>query len=612
MQGSRKGWLVWGAVGACLAALACSSESTTASAKADAAVDVGSDGGPCSGAATTCDDGDACTQGDHCAGGVCVGTALVCDDGLACTEQTCDKGKGCVVSKVANGQCAVAGACVAAGATAPGNVCLACSPTLTAVDWSVAVTACDDNTVCTTGDACSEGNCTGKKVSCDDGNPCTVDVCDAKLGCQYSAGTGPCDDGNPCSTGDFCAANLCHGATATVCDDKDPCTLDGCDKATGCTAVPDPKVCDDSKPCTQDLCDKGKCTHPDKKPGDSCTTGDPCLTGQVCTLDLLCQGGGPLACDDKNPCTQDSCKPFKGCVHVLAQTPCDDGESCTDSDTCVGGECIGLKTGWCPKCTNTFEKSAGKMIQFQIGASGNPGEGFDVDGDIKTCAPAGNCSGGIDNSAAVLGAFINKGLIAGIQDGTLTFVAELQGYKGENIPFVLNLYAAQLTPASAAAGCQPQADVCEWYVEQGAMTATCQPKFSFKDAKIQGGKLTAGTKDTLFAMQGELNGANEALIYVKGARIEGTVTFASDGVSIQAMQGVLGGAIPMSNLQDVIAASGDGAFGAIGLTKDQVIELVKKVLKLDQDLDGDGDNEAASVGIRFSAVGAKLAGMKWQ
>ena len=37
-----------------------------------------------------CDDGDGCTNGDHCAAGLCVGGKLGCDDGNPCTADACD------------------------------------------------------------------------------------------------------------------------------------------------------------------------------------------------------------------------------------------------------------------------------------------------------------------------------------------------------------------------------------------------------------------------------------------------------------------------------------------------------------------------------------------
>ena len=48
-------------------------------------------------------------------------------------------------------------------------------------------------------------------ADCNDGNPCTDDLCDADLGCVYAQVSNPCDDGNSCSTSDACNNGTCVG-----------------------------------------------------------------------------------------------------------------------------------------------------------------------------------------------------------------------------------------------------------------------------------------------------------------------------------------------------------------------------------------------------------------
>ena len=49
-------------------------------------------------------------------------------------------------------------------------------------------------------------------ASCNDGNPCTSDACDAALGCVHGPVTGPaCNDGDPCTVNDVCTAGVCAG-----------------------------------------------------------------------------------------------------------------------------------------------------------------------------------------------------------------------------------------------------------------------------------------------------------------------------------------------------------------------------------------------------------------
>ncbi len=124
-----------------------------------------------------CEDGDQCTAGGRCAAGVCAGgIPVTCDDGEPCTADWCDPAEGCRTFNVADG------------------------------------TACDDRSVCTLGDACRTGVCTGTTLDCDDGNPCTTDSCDPVAGCGYAPAPGePCDDGDDSTSDDACTAGRCVG-----------------------------------------------------------------------------------------------------------------------------------------------------------------------------------------------------------------------------------------------------------------------------------------------------------------------------------------------------------------------------------------------------------------
>jgi hypothetical protein len=90
---------------------------------------------------TACGDGRSCTRNDVCTGGVCGGTAFSCSDGLACTTDSCN-GNGCTFTITA-GNCAIGGACYAAGATNPGNQCQQCMPSTSQTTWSPKTGSCD-------------------------------------------------------------------------------------------------------------------------------------------------------------------------------------------------------------------------------------------------------------------------------------------------------------------------------------------------------------------------------------------------------------------------------------------------------------------------------------
>ncbi|HKQ60004.1 MAG TPA: pre-peptidase C-terminal domain-containing protein [Candidatus Polarisedimenticolaceae bacterium] len=201
-------------------------------------------------------------------------------------------------------------------------------------------------------------------LSCDDGDPCTVDTCDTGLGCIHAAGNdgANCDDANPCTETDVCGGGLCAG-TPIVCDDADACTSNACNTLNGqCvfTAI----TCDDSNPCTDNACnslsgcfftnntdacdDANACTSGDVCGGGLCA-GTPsviCNDGDACTVDSCVPSTGlcataPVVCDDSNGCTDNGCNSLSGCTFTNNTAPCDDADACTSNDTCGGGACLG-------------------------------------------------------------------------------------------------------------------------------------------------------------------------------------------------------------------------------------------------------------------------------
>lgn len=182
-------------------------------------------------------------------------------------------------------------------------------------------------------------DCTTVLDVCDDGNPCTVDNCDADtLACVWSPHVGSCDDGNSCTTQDTCEGTQCSGGPSIDCSDNNPCTDDSCSEASGCVHLANSIECDDNDACTEgDICSSGTCAGTtvvecnDGNPCtddfctsdsgcqyavniEACTDNNVCTTGDVCE-NAVCQGGDPINCDDGDDCTTDGCDPITGCFH---------------------------------------------------------------------------------------------------------------------------------------------------------------------------------------------------------------------------------------------------------------------------------------------------------
>ncbi len=302
--------------------------------------------GGCVATATTgaCTDGNACTVGDTCAKGACSpGKPKACADGNPCTTDACDP-----KAKDASGSL---GACVGLANALP----------------------CDDGDACTVGDTCAKGACVpGKALGCDDGNPCTKDACTSdqgKGGCTFTPTTASCDDGDACTVGDGCVDGVCKSGTLRSCNDSNPCTTDVCKPSVsgGCVHAattlpcsdgdactvgdscvdkackPGKKVaCDDGKPCTVDSCDKATgCTTTPAGTSVACGKASPCAAAPLCDGQGGCAAAVAKVCDDGKVCTTDWCKPGAGCQFTANSEPCCDGDLCTSRDVCSGGVCKG-------------------------------------------------------------------------------------------------------------------------------------------------------------------------------------------------------------------------------------------------------------------------------
>ena len=279
----------------------------------------------------------------------CAGNPPTCEaapTGVACSSDT-----QCI------GQLGDVGAC--RRAVCDGGICR----TAAVADETV----CDDGSSCTGNEKCTDGQCVGKIVSCDDDNPCTQDSCDPATGCNYSNVDGSqCSDGDACTWSDTCAGGQC-GGIAVVCDDGNVCTNDFCDTAKGeCVYEALSGSCDDGDACTDgDECSAGECVGKDLKCG--CTTVDdcpgegptnPCLGKYACENSFcVVDAASKVVCeqDGLGPCEASVCQPDNGlatCVPVAdaTGTPCDDLSDCTTGDLCQAGACVGILDITKPGC----------------------------------------------------------------------------------------------------------------------------------------------------------------------------------------------------------------------------------------------------------------------
>lgn len=199
---------------------------------------------------------------------------------------------------------------------------------------------CDQNNLCNGPPTCIDKQCVyGSPLIVDDKNACTADACDEATG------------------------EVTH--TPKKVGDGDPCTIDTCDPATGvknepiagCAGCTDDASCDDSNPCTKDICGKDtNCSHTNLESGEECNSSGGCLQAGKCDGKGVCVDGQPkpkptatlceqVICTEKgewaavqkpivatSKCDDFSCDPNTGTI-VVTPKDMSDGDPCT-TDTC--------------------------------------------------------------------------------------------------------------------------------------------------------------------------------------------------------------------------------------------------------------------------------------
>ena len=605
-----------------------------------------------------CDDKLDCTVDDKCVDGLCQGEAYSCDDGRPCTVNNCDGVGGCEFP-VDNGWCLLNNVCIEHGSKNGENDCERCDTDLNKIGWSkVAEDAgCEDGNPCTFGDWCKKGECKkGLKATCDDDNECTIDACDKLSGCAHTPASGPCNDSDPCTADSVCSGGVCH-APSGPCDDQNPCTTDTCLPDLGCEFVPieggacedgdactsgdacqggacvsgpktncddatvctedkcdalfgcyhtltsDPccngaeHLCDDGNPCTTDTCQAGSggCVNTNNtqacEDGDQCTGGDKCAGGE-------CQTGTAAPCDDGNPCTTDSCNEAAGCQNAPKLGGCNDGIACTTNDACDNGQCVG-DTSQC-KCDPDFALTVSKATQLVLGTKAEPGMGLDVDENPNTCAPVGQCSGGIDNSLAPLAAFLNKNLQTEIDKGGLVLLLEFDNPKTDGTPFTLRLYAGKKADKS----CNHQAPGCDYLVDDATLDEDCTALIELDNAKIVGSKLTAGGLGYNFPLLIPLFGSTYIEVNLGFGRIEADVTISGNKVTINS--GLVGGAIPKTTFVTAVELVPEDQ---LPVPKETIVQLLDVLVKNDIDALPPAGPDSASVGLQIKGVPGTIIGV---
>ncbi|HVU00762.1 MAG TPA: hypothetical protein VHE30_03390, partial [Polyangiaceae bacterium] len=257
-----------------------------------------------------------------------------------------------------------------------------------------------------------------------------------------------CNDGNACTQSDTCQAGTCTGANPVVCPTPDQCHDPGtCAPGTGVCSNPQKTngtTCNDGDACTQtDTCQTGSCTgsnpvlcsaqdqchvagtcapatgacsNPQKANGTGCNDGNACTQSDTCQAGT-CTGANPVVCPTPDQChVAGTCAPATGVCSNPTKTDgttCNDSNSCTQSDACQGGVCTGANPVVCPtpdQCHNagTCSITSGTCSNPSKpdGTGCNDGNGCTLTDTCQT----GSCTGTTPVTCTALSQCYNAGV----------------------------------------------------------------------------------------------------------------------------------------------------------------------------------------------------------
>ena len=197
--------------------------------------------GFCCAEGALCVHGTCCVpncEGKECGGDGCGNTCGECPALQICVGEKCS----CLFEQCEDACCAAEELCFEdecchpycvgkeCGGDGCGGSCGECTDLQICVGEKCCAPDCTGR-VCGDSDGCV-GFC-GEVASCDDGNTCTVDLCEPAIGCVYQTVEGDCDDGDKCTVDDHCSEGMCDSDPKDCAAISEGVCLGVCDQDSG-------------------------------------------------------------------------------------------------------------------------------------------------------------------------------------------------------------------------------------------------------------------------------------------------------------------------------------------------------------------------------------------
>ena len=226
----------------------------------------------------------------------------------------------------------------------------------------------------------------------------------------------------------------------------------------------------------------------------------------------------------------------------------------------------------------------------------------DLDGDLKSCSPEGDCELGLDNSLSFAGELVDQVLKENLEYelNPLIFVAELKGFAPGVDAITLNVYYAYVSDSDPE--CDYMSQTCAYVPGELNFGPLCDPQISFTNAKVAGDTLKGGGSGFIFPFDMTFSNGESAEMVFYNAGVEAKVITDPAG-NVLMLKGVLGGAVTQEDLEELVKAVPEGY-----ITPEQKEGLIGLfgLLPKDIDLDGDGTGDGCSIALVFETIPAVL------
>ena len=450
------------------------------------------------------------------------------------------------------------------------------------------VAACDGKD-CGEADGCTCGTC-GEEETCGEDNMCAVAVseecvaaCEAsECGEVEGCACGDCPEGFSCTEGtcvdDMDCDAICGEAECGEVGDEEKCDCGTCEEGIKCNlsnmceCVPNCKNADDEDlECGDDGCGEscGECAYGECADG-FCPACVPECDGKVCGIDG-CSG----SCGD-----------------------CDEGFACQE------GAC--LEKGVC----SVEAKDTQKVVYMEIGKGGHPGEAIDVDGDADTCAPDGDCEGGLNNQLSGLLGQLEQFVDAdaeianAILEGSIILLVDFEEPAYDGSEFTMNMYIGEVVDLE----CDFQATKCAYYVKPEALDPiSCEPVIAFKNTTVTEGKLVAGGPENIFKVT--IPVSEDLILDVTANMAQVRADVMNEGADDMTLDaGLIGGAVRKDKLMEAVDLIPEDS--ELPVSKDMIKNLLDMFIEPDVDTDDDGVMDGASIGVKFTTIGGSIEGLE--